>query len=259
MSVSAGAPGWYVDPHNPTVLRWFDGAVWTTHTSPRAQQPASWQPRVGPVGPTTPSYAPGQPTPLMGSTGYPQTMPPYGNGWPQQGPLYQPGVKVLPDGAVLAEWWRRLVARLIDGLVIVVIVAVAWIPWYGDLLAQLDAMNGDPTATLGIMALLSGVISLVYDVGLLAWKQATLGKMLLGTVVRRATDPRLTVGDAFKRQILPAVGTLISLLSNGGSYLSLIDSAWLLWDPKRQTLHDKISGTVVVLKSTTMLAPRDLR
>jgi uncharacterized RDD family membrane protein YckC len=166
---------------------------------------------------------------------------------------------VLPDGAVLAEWWRRLVARLVDGLIIVVVVAIAWIPWYGDLLAQLDAMNGDPTATLGIMALLSGVISLVYDVGLLAWKQATLGKMLLGIVVRRATDPRLTVGDAFKRQILTAVGTLISLLSNGGSYLSLIDSAWLLWDPKRQTLHDKIAGTVVVLKSTTMLAPRDLR
>ena len=258
MSVSAGAPGWYVDPHNPTVVRWFDGADWTPHTSPRAQ-PAPWQPGVDPVGPAPTSYAPPQPAPPPGFTGYPRMVQPQGNGWPQQGPLYPPGVKVLPDGAVLAEWWRRLLASMIDGVAILVLAAVAWIPWYGDLLAQLDALNGDPTATLGIMALVSGAISLVYDVGLLAWKQATLGKMLLGTVVRRAADPRLTLGDALKRQILPVVGSVISLLSSGGSYLSLIDSAWLLWDPKRQTLHDKVAGTVVVLKSTTMLAPRGLR
>ena len=258
MSLTPGAPGWYVDPHNPTVLRWFDGAAWTAHTSPRTQ-PALRQPGVSPAGPATTSYAAGQPSLPPGFTGYPRMVQPYGNGWPQQGSLYPPGVKVLPDGAVLAEWWRRLVAGLIDGVVVLVLVGVAWIPWYGDLLAQLGSPYADPTATLGIMALVSGAISLVYDVGLLAWKQATLGKMLLGTVVRRAADPRLTLGDALKRQILPAVGSLILLLSSGGSYLSLVDSAWLLWDPKRQTLHDKIAGTVVVLKSTTLLAPRGLR
>ncbi len=110
-----------------------------------------------------------------------------------------------------------------------------------------------------MMALVSGAIGLVYEVGFLAWKQATLGKMALGTVVRRLADPQLTLGDVLKRQILRVVGSLLAIVSTGGSYISLIDPAWLLWDPKRQTLHDKIAGTVVVIKSTTALAPRGLR
>ena len=31
----------------------------------------------------------------------------------------------------------------------------------------------------------------------------------------------------------------------GGVY-SLVDALWLLWDPRRQCLHDKLPGTVVV-------------
>jgi len=30
--------------------------------------------------------------------------------------------------------------------------------------------------------------------------------------------------------------------------LSILDPAWLLWDPKRQCLHDKLADTVVVLR-----------
>ena len=29
----------------------------------------------------------------------------------------------------------------------------------------------------------------------------------------------------------------------------LLDPAWLLWDPKRQALHDKVADTVVVLRN----------
>jgi uncharacterized RDD family membrane protein YckC len=32
------------------------------------------------------------------------------------------------------------------------------------------------------------------------------------------------------------------------SGLSLLDPAWLLWDAKRQALHDKVADTVVVLR-----------
>ncbi|MEV2220115.1 DUF2510 domain-containing protein [Nocardia vinacea] len=28
-------PGWYPDPANPGVVRWFDGRQWTPHTQPR--------------------------------------------------------------------------------------------------------------------------------------------------------------------------------------------------------------------------------
>lgn len=41
------SPGWYDDPENPQQLRYFDGVVWTRHTSPRSTRP-------------TPGYAAGQ-------------------------------------------------------------------------------------------------------------------------------------------------------------------------------------------------------
>lgn len=33
------APGWYADPHNPDLLRYFDGGTWTQHTTPRHPGP----------------------------------------------------------------------------------------------------------------------------------------------------------------------------------------------------------------------------
>ena len=38
------------------------------------------------------------------------------------------------------------------------------------------------------------------------------------------------------------------LLGAFAAVLNVLDPAWLLWDPKRQTLHDKVAETVVVLK-----------
>jgi uncharacterized RDD family membrane protein YckC len=31
-----------------------------------------------------------------------------------------------------------------------------------------------------------------------------------------------------------------------GGWYALLDELWLLWDPRRQCLHDKWAGTVVV-------------
>jgi hypothetical protein len=30
----SGAPGWYHDPQDPTVMRYFDGRAWTSSTRP---------------------------------------------------------------------------------------------------------------------------------------------------------------------------------------------------------------------------------
>jgi uncharacterized RDD family membrane protein YckC len=34
-----------------------------------------------------------------------------------------------------------------------------------------------------------------------------------------------------------------------GGLFALINESWLLWDPRRQCLHDKAAGTVVVKKN----------
>ena len=38
------SPGWYDDPENPHQLRYFDGVVWTRHTSPPAPAPPQGMP-----------------------------------------------------------------------------------------------------------------------------------------------------------------------------------------------------------------------
>ena len=36
---------------------------------------------------------------------------------------------MLPDGAVLAEWWRRLVGRILDLIVTTVLTLIFALPW----------------------------------------------------------------------------------------------------------------------------------
>jgi uncharacterized RDD family membrane protein YckC len=77
--------------------------------------------------------------------------------------------------------------------------------------------------------------------------------MVIGTLVRRVERPgRIDLVTALKRQVIAVATSLMGLmpgLSILGSMLSIIDPAWLLWDPKRQALHDKVADTVVVLRT----------
>ena len=45
----------------------------------------------------------------------------------------------------------------------------------------------------------------------------------------------------------PVLETVISLLrASTLGLLSLVDYLWMLWDKQKQTLHDKLAGTIVV-------------
>ncbi|MHC5067173.1 MAG: RDD family protein [Planctomycetota bacterium] len=65
---------------------------------------------------------------------------------------------------------------------------------------------------------------------------ATPGKMAFGLRIERVAGGRISLLQALVRNI----GYMISLLPFGLGF------AWCLWDPKRQTWHDKLAGTVVV-------------
>lgn len=281
-------PGWYDDPQDPTLLRYFDGILWTAHTTPRQSptaqastigratpgpqiqgQPGWGQPPGQPGGWGQPG-APGQQGPGQWSGGQMPAGGPggYGQSWAQ------PRKDILPDGAVLAQWWRRLVARIIDWFVTGLITLAVAFPWVRQAMSAFtDFLTTSMRAAESGAAppsqaefteqllqvalpitLVSVAVSLVYEVAFLATRGATPGKMVLGTVVRRVQPDagKLTVVDALKRQVI-AVGTsllgLLPLLSLFGSGLSILDPAWLLWDPKRQALHDKVADTVVVLRN----------
>lgn len=69
--------------------------------------------------------------------------------------------------------------------------------------------------------------------------QATLGKRALGLKVTGVNGERISFGQATGRYFGKILSGLILLIG----YLMMI------WDVKKQTLHDKIAGTLVIAKS----------
>ncbi len=262
------APGWYDDPDVPEQLRYFDGVVWSAHTTPR-MSPTAASSTIG-HSMAVPSAAERE-HPHRGGHAAPK--PPADQpSWSTPPPWQQPRAgAALPDGAVLAEWWRRLLARVVDALLTGLIGGLLSLPFFGPVVtafedwfsAAVEGGAGTQPSTDAIQAAITEVVlpvtliglavGLVYEVGFLVWRSATPGKMLFGTVVRpvAAAGP-VSLVAALRRQAIKVVTTLLglnALLGLFGFFLSVLDPAWLLWDPKRQALHDKVADTVVVLRS----------
>lgn len=66
--------------------------------------------------------------------------------------------------------------------------------------------------------------------------QATIGKRALGLKVTDENGQRISFGKATGRHFGKIISTIIILIG----YLMM------LWDEKKQTLHDKMAGTLVV-------------
>lgn len=226
--------GWYDDPQNPAQQRYWDGGRWTEHQQPRQAPPAY----------------PGQ----------------YGGGFG-----YAPQVPSTPDGVALSGWWKRVAARILDGL----IVQICGLPLTGYFLfkgmkvlidweKQIfdDAVAGkqtpvSPTMPPGaykwllIATAIGLMLSFAYEYFFLTRSGSTPGKKILGISVRLREVPGPPPGSAVLKRfglqsafsllaLIPVVGTLFSL---GG----LLDDLWPLWDDKKQALHDKVGETNVVV------------
>jgi uncharacterized RDD family membrane protein YckC len=186
---------------------------------------------------------PGQFQPGYGSqqqSGMPGYPPPSQQ---QYGSQYQ----AYPSGAgnttayggdpTLAEWWQRLVAYLIDAVVLLII--------YFILRAIIS-----PTG-LGGLYLLSLILVVItfayYAIQHAQWGQ-TLGKRALGTMVVTAdTRSKITGSTAGVRAAVYAFPPLVPII---GIIFVLVNVLWLTWDPQRQALHDKAAKTVVVKVSS---------
>ncbi len=260
--------GWYDDPDVPDQLRYFDGVLWTSHTTTRVS-PTAASSTIGHSPDVRPAAERQQGDHGWQSTGTQHRPQP---GWSSApgGAVAKPGEQRLPDGAVLAEWWRRLLARVVDAVVVNIVGGLLSLPFLAPVLSVFEdwfsaALEGGPGSqpdAAALQAALTDValpvtlvmlaVALVYEVGFLVWRSATPGKMIFGTVVRplEAAGP-VTLAVALRRQAIKVVTELLSLnvlLGLAGFFLSVLDPAWLLWDPKRQALHDKVAETVVVLK-----------
>ena len=235
-------PGWHPDPvppqpGQPGQLRYWDGTRWTEHVAP-ASQPA----------PATQAYAAYPSYPVTPGTAY-------------------AGRPTTPDGVPLAGWWWRVLALIIDAILVGIVAGIVAFPWardvfdtYGDWFDEaMNAGSGTPdtsqlqsdiTVPLAIITLINVALGFVYNVGFLMWKQATPGKLLLGLRVRLRDRPGpMTIGTVLLRWagqygvgllgLLPVLGCLSFVYT-------LLDYLWPLWDDKNQAIHDKIAKTNVV-------------
>ncbi|MEW9529081.1 RDD family protein [Microbispora sp. NPDC049125] len=137
----------------------------------------------------------------------------------------------------LAGRWRRLFAGIVDG----VIVAIISSPFTYDSLRVVSNPATGPQATGRVGdALAAGVIGFLYFWLLQSlWRGQTIGKKLFGMRVARATGGPATSGQIALRQFVEVVlGWLC--------FLGLVNLAWILFDRRKQALHDKAARTVVV-------------
>ncbi|HPF80863.1 RDD family protein [Nostocoides australiense] len=163
------APGWYDDPEAPDQLRYFDGIVWTRHTTPRSTRagagaatpqagaPVAPQPQQQPTGTADPygwrgaGSQQGQPPQQPDQYGQqpqwspprqdqaPQWRPPqqqWGQPqqqWGQQAPGWGPAAgqvgPATPDGVPLAGYWQRVGAYILDLLIVGALTAICGGYW----------------------------------------------------------------------------------------------------------------------------------
>lgn len=236
--------GWYPDPSDHAQLRWWDGSGWTqhTHAAPPVQVPdltkAPHHPGDGPHAP-----GPDQRTPGRGFEGYGRTK-----------------AIATPDGQALAGLGYRLGARLLDWLFVLVITGLAG--WnLLERLVRLSLANaeaagaGDFAASVRLaqspemLAISSGLttillaVSAVYTILPLKFYGATPGKLICGIRVRhweKAGPP--SWWQAVVRWVTSdAIGSWVP-------FYQVADYAFPLFDRRKQALHDKLGGTVVVHK-----------
>ena len=134
-------------------------------------------------------------------------------------------------GRPLARWGQRLGALVIDELFIFIVTFCA-------------------VYTLGVRRSFTGaMVSLAmagayYAVLNGSEMGQTFGKRAMGIQVRDASGSGGTIGAQRAALRYVTVG-LFRVVPFFGLF-TVLDGLWPLWDPRRQALHDKIAGSVVV-------------
>ena len=173
---------------------------------------------------------------------------------PESHPAYRP----VPDGPPLAPYGLRVGGWLIDWLILLAVCiplsAVTHSFHYSHVV--INAPSGSSTSTnfssnntsfnWGLPgALLSPLIVVVYGTLMCGSKRAqTLGMMAMGTkAVKLSTGEPIGYAVALGRALFEELLAALLFLP------WVLDMLFPIWDRKNQTLHDKVSGTIVVKAS----------
>ncbi|WP_432866702.1 RDD family protein [Microbispora rosea] len=161
---------------------------------------------------------------------------------PPGGPYEEPRIPWTPPpfgqtAPRLAGRWRRLFAGIVDAVLVGLVTSpLTWGNWRVAYDSATEAVARIPVGD----GLLVGVIGFFYYWLLQSfWGGQTVGKRLFGMRVVRETGEQAGPGPIAVRQ---AVEIVLGWLC----CLGLVNLAWILFDRRKQALHDKAARTLVV-------------
>ncbi len=153
-----------------------------------------------------------------------------------------------------AEWWRRLVAAIIDGLILSIPLGIMQGALAASLVDDVQGLDdgvlteqeaaslfGDVFGRFAIIWFLGLLITMLYFAIMHAWKGQTVGKMALGIKV---VDERAGGLIGFGRALWRYGVTILFMLPFGIPLL--LDYLSPLWDDRNQAWHDKAAKSLVV-------------
>jgi uncharacterized RDD family membrane protein YckC len=156
---------------------------------------------------------------------------------PPAGGFEQPYYGGAPSGPPLASWIQRVGAYLLDSFIVLPFTILAAV-----LLPKADA-SGNVSGGFLPLALLLYALAVavqVYNRWYKGGQGQSLGKQVLGlTLIGERTGQPIGMGMAFVRDLAHFVDGIICYIG----YL------FPLWDQKRQTIADKLVGTVVTSRA----------
>ncbi len=150
-----------------------------------------------------------------------------------------------------AGFWRRFVAYSIDGFIIsivfIILAVISGIAFFAGAMSgknsvwiskmtDLECLGSIGMAIVGFYTLLF-IAYFTYFLGL---NGRTPGKRLLGLQVVSVEGQPISFGTAFLRSVGYLVSSLLFTIPLG--YI------WAAFDKKKQAWHDKIAGTVVIIR-----------
>jgi uncharacterized RDD family membrane protein YckC len=184
------------------------------------------------------------PTAAPETPGYTRTPPP-GAGGP---PIASFGTTAVAGRHVLAGWWSRVGAQLVDGLIIgfggLLLLLAITAPFSIGFFAGEDAGFVSIIVGLFLAVICVAIVALLYAPALMARTNGkTLGRMVTGIRVVRADGQPMTFGFAMLREV--AVKALLFGIAGSitGGLANLADVLWPLWDEENRALHDFIVDT----------------
>lgn len=133
-----------------------------------------------------------------------------------------------------AGFWIRVGATLLDSILISLVFSPLLILFYGTdyYLNPSDSLVQGP-ADFFISWVLPAIAVILFWV----YKQATLGKMLTNIKI---VDAKTGCSPTLKQYIIRYLGYFVSSIPLG------LGCLWVAWDPKKQSWHDKMAGTLVI-------------